>query len=500
MRKGVLMTCAALVAATTMQAHAQITASSVPFTTANRGATTIETVGGPEPIVLGYGRLQPVASTTPAGVAVIDYRQNDLLISEVGVPGVFPMNAGRTYAEFGGAVNTGLAFVNPGTAPVDVSFYFTNSVGRDVGPGTFRLNAGAQLARFLNEAPFNMMPLTGSFTFSATGPVAVTALRTLVNERSEFLSTPQIVALLPSIQSAGTLVIAHFADGGGWKTEVMVVNPSDATINGTLQFYGEGSATQDATPLTLTVNGVSGVTFNYSLEAHAAGAFVTSATGTSVRVGSVRITPGGGTTPPAAFAIVSLKSAGVTVSQATIPAQTPGTAFRSHVEMRPRRTITQMGVTTTTGPIQSAVAIANNSAASATITFEMTTMDGTNTNQMTTVAIAPFGHMSRFVAELFPGIEQPFQGVLRITSFNTIAVTVLRTQNNMQGTFLFATMPVSNEAAQSTNAEMIFPQLVDHAGYTTKFILFSGIADQNTTGVLGFIRPDGQDLSLTIVR
>jgi len=47
---------------------------------------------------------------------------------------------------------------------------------------------------------------------------------------------------------------------------------------------------------------------------------------------------------------------------------------------------------------------------------------------------------------------------------------------------------------------MIFPQLVDHAGYTTKFILFSGIADQNTTGVLGFIRPDGQDLSLTIVR
>ena len=363
MRKGVLMTCAALVAATTMQAHAQITANSVPFTTANRGATTIETVGGPEPIILGYGRLQPVASTTPAGVAVIDYRQNDLLISEVGVPGVFPMNAGRTYAELGGAVNTGLAFVNPGTAPVDVSFYFTNSAGRDVGPGTFRLNAGAQLARFLNEAPFNMTPLTGSFTFSATAPVAVTALRTLVNERSEFLSTPQVVALLPSTQSAGTLVIAHFADGGGWKTEVMVVNPSDATINGTLQFYGEGSATQDATPLTLTVNGVSGVVFNYALEAHAAGTFVTSATGTSVRVGSVRITPGGGTTPPSAFAIVSLRSAGVTVSQATIPAQTPGTAFRSQVEMRPRRTITQMGVTTTTGPIQSAVAIANNSAA-----------------------------------------------------------------------------------------------------------------------------------------
>src|SRR5207249_262136 len=128
----------------------------------------------------------------------------------------------------GNVINTGLAFVNAGETAVDVSFYFTNQSGRDIGQGTFRLNARTQIARFLNEAPFNMTPFTGSFTFTATAPIAVTALRTLVNERNEFLLTPEVVASLPSTISGGTLVVAHFADGAGWKTEVMIVNPSDA--------------------------------------------------------------------------------------------------------------------------------------------------------------------------------------------------------------------------------------------------------------------------------
>jgi len=489
MRKGVLMTCAALVAAITTHAYAQISSSSVSFTTANLGAASIETIGGPDPIVLGYARLQPVASTTPAAVAFIDYRQNDVLVSEAGIPGVLPILSGRTFVEIGSLINTGVAFVNPGATPVDISFYFTTQAGRDVSQGTLRLNARAQIARFLNEAPFSMTSFTGSFTFTATTPVAVTAVRTLVNERSEFLMTPEVVAALPSPMSAGTLVVAHFADGGGWKTEMMVVNPSDTAISGTLQFLNEGSPTQEATPLT---------SFNYALEAHTAASFATSATATSARVGSVRIIPGGGTTPPSAFAVVSLKSGGVTVSQATIPAQTPANTFRTHIEMRPRTTVTEQGVTTITGPIQSAVAIANNSATSATITFELTTMDGTNTNQMTTVDIAPFGHVAKFVAELFPGIQQPFQGVLRMSSFNTIAVASLRTRNNVRDTFLFATTAVSNDAAPSTSNELIFPQIADRGGYTTQFILFSGVASQNTTGLLRFAQPDGQDLNLIV--
>ena len=38
------------------------------------------------PAVIGYGRVQPASSTTPAGVAIIGYRQNGVLVSEAGVP------------------------------------------------------------------------------------------------------------------------------------------------------------------------------------------------------------------------------------------------------------------------------------------------------------------------------------------------------------------------------------------------------------------------------
>ena len=491
MRKGVLMTCAVLMAAVTSpHTYAQSTTSFVPYSTANRGAVVIETLGGTEPLLVGYGRVLPASSSAPAGFAIIGYEQNGVLVSETGVPGTGTITSGRTYAEINGAINTGVAFLNPSSTPVVVSFHFTNLAGVDSGFGTFTLNGNAQTAKFLNEAPFNMTSFTGSFTFTAPGPVAVISLRTFVNERNEFLAAAQTVVPLPSASSAGTLMAAHFVDGGGWRTQLILINPTDSSITGTVQFFGEGSATVEATPLTLTVNGSVGSTFNYTIPAKSAAPFETSAPAGTVRTGSVRISATGGTTPPAAFEVLSLTSGGVTVSQASIQAQFPATVFRSYVEMR--------DATAETDRIQSAIAIANNSATNATVNFELTAMDGTSTGLTASVNIAGFGHVSKFVQELFPGIDLPFQGVLRISSFNSIAVSALRTRNNRRGTFLITTTPVSNEVGVSTTADLFFPQIADRAGYTTQFILFSGIVGQSTTGTLRFLKQDGQDLSLLV--
>ena len=57
---------------------------------------------------------------------------------------------------------------------------------------------------------------------------------------------------------------------------------------------------------------------------------------------------------------------------------------------------------------------------------------------------------------------------------------------------------VSNEAAPASTDALIFPQIVDGGGYTTQFVLFSGITNQNTTGVLNFFGQDGQPLNLTV--
>src|SRR5207244_8303566 len=101
-----------------------------------------------------------------------------------------------------------------------VSFYFTDENGRDAGAGTAAIPANGQVAAFLDESPFHgPRPFSGAFTFTSTIPVAVTALRGVLNERSEFLLTTLPVVDLNATAPPGPLVFPHFADGGGWASQ-----------------------------------------------------------------------------------------------------------------------------------------------------------------------------------------------------------------------------------------------------------------------------------------
>jgi hypothetical protein len=64
--------------------------------------------------------------------------------------------------------------------------------------------------------------------------------------------------------------------------------------------------------------------------------------------------------------------------------------------------------------------------------------------------------------------------------------------------FLITTTPPSNEASTASSVEFVFPHLVNGGGYTTQFILFSGVAGQSSSGNLHFLKQDGTDFSLTV--
>ncbi len=223
-------------------ATAQTTTSSVNYSLVDRGGTTFSTTGGVGAVTVGYARVQPGGSTAaPAGVAIFGYRANGVLVTEAGVPAMQAMLSGRTYAEVNGPINTGLAFANPNSFPVTISFYFTTQAGANSNQSSFVLDAGAQTAKFIDQAPFSVgTTFSGTFTFNASAPVGVISLRGFTNERSEFTITTQTVATTTA-PSTTPLVMAHFADGAGWKTQVILVNSSDNLISGNVQFYGEGS-------------------------------------------------------------------------------------------------------------------------------------------------------------------------------------------------------------------------------------------------------------------
>ena len=464
--------------------------STESFSIRDRGAWTATIYGTTETVRVGYGRIRAEAgSTTPSGIAIFQFRDSqDVLISEAGVPAAGTVLAGRIFAEVNGPVNTGLAIANPNDVLATIDFYFTDTTGTRFPSGSFELPAYEQIAKFLNQEPFNETlpdgsPVLGTFTFESSVPIAVTALRGFTNEAGEFLMTTLPVAPLSSA-SSDTVYFPHFAAGGGWATQVILVNPTDSTITGTVGFLGPGSDTVAASPVVLTLDdGSTGSDFDYSIPPRSSQRFTTSNPLGRVSSGSVRATPIGGTAAPSGLVIFSFASGGKTISEAGVPALPKGSAFRVYVEAS--------GMPGQAGSIRSGLAITNAAATPSTVTLEVTHLDGSLAVPATTLALPPSGQIARFLDEII-SLPDNFSGVLRVTSTGDVAMVALRLRVNERGELKMTTTSPSNEMDPSTSEDRFFAHLAESVGWSTQFILFSGTAGQNSSGTLGLTNASGE--------
>ena len=350
------------------------------FSIPNLGGWSITSSGTETTTQVGYGRIAADAgSTTPSGIAIIGYRPGGTLVAEAGVPASEPVREGRIFAEVNGPVNTGLAIANPNDAPATINFYFTDADGARFSEDTYVLDAGRQISKFLNETPFNGGDtVSGTFTFTSSLPIAVIALRGFTNRDGEFLMTtlpvaPLATPLTPFTTDTayrGTVYFPHFADGSGWATQVILVNPTDDTIAGTVRFLGQGSDTAAAAPAVRTLeDGRTGSSFEYSIPPNGSYRIVTSNPSGGVSVGSVRAIPDNGHRAPSGLVVFSFASAGKTVLEAGVPALPAASAFRVYVE--------SSGMPEQAGSIRSGLAITNAADTANTVTLEVTDLDGT---------------------------------------------------------------------------------------------------------------------------
>ena len=463
-----------------------------PFSIPDRGGRSTTSSGTAETLRVGYGRIRADAgSSTPSGLAIFQFRDNSegVLISEAGVPASEPVQEGRIFAEVNGPVNTGLAIANPNEMLATISFYFTDTRGTRFAEGSFELGAHEQTAKFLDQAPFNGGPsVLGTFTFTSSVPVAVVALRGFTNVAGEFLMTTLPVAPLSSAAS-DTVYFPHFADGNGWATQVILVNPTDGTITGRVEFLGPGSDMAAASPVVLTLDdGRTGSDFAYSIPPHSTQRLTTSNPPGGLAVGSVRATPEGGHAAPSGLVVFSFASGGKTVSEAGVPALPKGSAFRVYVEAS--------GTPGQAGSIRSGLAITNTGATTNTVTLEVTHLDGSLAVPPATLALPPSGQIARFIDEIFT-LPDTFSGVLRVTSTGDVAVVGLRLRANEKEELKMTTTSPSNEMDPSTSEDRYFAHIADSGGWSTQFILYSGTAGQTASGTLSFIDTAGQPLDLT---
>jgi len=465
------------------------------FTLTNLGGFTSTATNSGGSFKVGYARIQTTGSSSmPAGLAIFSVRNGSIVVSEAGVPASPLIQSGRIFAEVNGSVNTGLAIANPNNQPATVSFYFTDATGRDYGQGALVIPANGQIADFLNSRLFNSGVLpAGAFTFTSSVPVAAIALRGLTNERSEFLITT--LPVTPLAAQSGNLLFPHFADGSGWTTQVILVNPGDQVLTGSLQFVSQGNGATAGQPVIVTSSdGTPASMFNYLIPAHSVYRLLTAGTSTELRSGSVRVTPTAGNGTPAGVSIFSFRNGNATVSEAGVPSVRLSTAFRLYAESAGDFAHGQAN------SLQTGIALANSTANPATVDFELTKLDGSSLGLTGALAIPANGQNAFFLSQV-PGLTSlpaSFQGILRISSATPVSVVGLRGRYNERGDFLITTTPPVAEDDPAPTTELVFPHIVEGAGYTTQFILFSGRPGQAASGTLLFLNQSGQPMTLDI--
>jgi hypothetical protein len=437
---------------------AQIRSYSIP----DRGGSSILTGGSSDPARVGYARIHMEdGNASLAGLAIFGLRQNNVLVSEAAVPATGLLTYGRIYAEAAGSRMTGLAIANPNPEPAVLHFYFTDAAGSTFGEGGATIPIGGQITRFLNEQPFNGgASFRGSFTFTSSVPVSAIALLGFVNEQGTFLTTTlPVIDLLRSDTPASTL--PHFVDGAGWSTEIMLVNPYDEPLSGMAQIVG-------------------GPSFNYSIAARSSTRIEG---GGKAGSGWIRLLSTGRL--PVASGVFSYKNAGVTTTQAGVPAIAGSSAFRMYVEV--------FG-----DSIRSGAAIANLSGAAAEVRFELTSLSGEPTGLTGTVTIPANGHIAKFLDEIPWGQPLPaeFRGILRVSAGTEISAIGLRGRYNETGNFLITTTSPVSENVPPPPGELFFPHWVNSPDYTTQFVLYSSVPGQNVSGRLEYLSQSGEVLNL----
>jgi hypothetical protein len=459
--------------------------SSEPFNLANGSGISFQTGGSPATAV-GYAQAVPnLGAQLPAGLAIIDFRERNILVSEAGVPGTGEIQSGRVYAESGGAANTGIAIANPNPVTATIQFFFTGPTG-DFGSGKFTIPPNGQIAKFVNEAPFNAPAFTGTLTFSSSLPVAVVALQTFLNERGDYIFTTLGVTPLPAPVSTGVNVFPYFAAGAGWNTQLVLVNPTDTALNGSLDFRGPDG---QGIPALLSTS------FTYSIPPRASYSLQVPISSSTVVTGSIRIVPAANNNVPSGLAIFSYQYHGITLSEAGVQAQPAGTDFLLYAEA--------VGDFDHGAPnsTRTGLAIANTSSQDTTVIVGVSGFNGTV--GLTGTVKVPANGMTSLLLNQIPEIQTlltPYHGILQISSLPEAPVTIvgIRARYNERQDLLITTTPPANDAIQPLAPGMFFPHFADGGGYTTQFILYDSTAGPISAGAVNFVSQSGQAMSLVI--
>jgi hypothetical protein len=206
------------------------------------GAFRFQTDGSPAEVKAGWVRLMPDAgSAAPVSSGVFGFNPENILVSESGIACASSTKHARVYVDLSGNHNTGLAIANLADTKASVAIQAfqcdgVTEIGTSQAP--LALDANGYSAGFANEFISGLPAgFTGLLDISSSTSFAALALRSLNNERNDFLMTTFPVA--DAYHSAPSpIVFPQVVDGGGYETEFILIGAGEAAST-ILRFYDE---------------------------------------------------------------------------------------------------------------------------------------------------------------------------------------------------------------------------------------------------------------------
>jgi len=292
------------------------------------------------------------------------------------------------------------------------------------------------------------------------------------------------------------------------STLTLMTSASTPTGSSTITVTGTGGSLSRTTMFTLTVNAAPAPeppapsppppsppppvppgpapTVSFSIPQDGLQQWMTTATTDSIQIGFARAQVDAGTTPPSGLAIFGLRSSGVLVTEASVPAAPVMQYGRIYAEVN--------------GPVNTGIAFANPTNQEASISFYFTDAAG-NDYGFGLFTLGGNHQMAAFLSEAPFNGRAPMQGTLTFSSSVPVGVIAVRGFTNERSEFLVTTLPVAAISNPSNNT-IVLPQFADGGGWTTQIIL-TNPTDIKLTGNVQFFSPgsatqSGVPLSLMV--
>ncbi len=305
------------------------------------------------------------------------------------------------------------------------------------------------MARFLSEWFTEIaQPFRGTLEVTSDVPLAMLTLRGTTNARGEFIMTSLPSHTEESAAVFESAVLPQVADGGGYQTEWLLLNPHDRPVVGKLRFLGT-----DGAPWLLSIGGSSAAELEYQIPSHGMARWITDGSQANSRAGYARLEPAAGSPIPAGGAVIRYSPAGLR-SETGVPLIVPSAAADSYWEV---------GEGLNTG-----IAVVNVTDRQQQVCFELFLRDGAEQVRTAVLDIPAGGQISRYVTELFADLPASARGYLRFTSNARSAFLPLQVRTTPRGDTLISSLLLGSAA---DGRDRVFAQVVTGAGFQTQFIV-----------------------------